>query len=53
MTTGQAAGSGWAGGPVEFDKIVPPSGNMILAGKQFWLGPIRSGQVVRFWADWT
>jgi hypothetical protein len=24
---------------------------MILAGKQFWLGPARGGQVVRFWAD--
>jgi hypothetical protein len=24
---------------------------MSLAGKQFWLGPVRSGQVVRFWAD--
>ena len=43
------AGSGWAGGPVELDKVVPPSGNMWLAGKQFWLGPVRSGQVVRFW----
>lgn len=45
------AGSPWAGGPVEFDKVVPPSGNMQLAGKQFWLGPARSGQMVRFWAD--
>ena len=41
----------WAGGPVELDRIVPPSGNMQLAGKQFWLGPNRSGQVVRFWAS--
>jgi transposase InsO family protein len=40
----------WAGGPVELDRIVPPSGNMQLAGKQFWLGPSRSGQIVRFWA---
>jgi len=40
----------WAGGPVELDRIVPPSGNMQLAGKQFWLAPHRSGQVVRFWA---
>ena len=24
---------------------------MQLAGKQFWLGPARAGQVVRFWAD--
>jgi transposase InsO family protein len=41
----------WAGGPVELDRIVPPSGNMQLAGKQFWLGPHRSGQTVRFWAS--
>ena len=40
----------WAGGPVELDRVVPPSGNMALSGKQFWLGPHRSGQVVRFWA---
>jgi transposase InsO family protein len=40
-----------SGGPVEFDKVVPPSGNMLLAGRQFWLGPARAGQVVRFWAD--
>jgi transposase InsO family protein len=40
----------WAGGPVELDRIVPPSGNLQLSGKQFWLGPSRSGQVVRFWA---
>jgi transposase InsO family protein len=45
----QPAGSGWAGGPVELDRVVPPSGNMILSGKQFWLGPVRAGQVVRFW----
>lgn len=39
------------GGPVEFDRVVPPSGNMALAGKQFWLGPAKAGMVVRFWAD--
>jgi transposase InsO family protein len=49
--TGGSADSPWAGGPVELDKVVPPSGNMLLVGKQFWLGPARSGQVVRFWAD--
>jgi hypothetical protein len=41
----------WAGGPVEFDKVVPPSGNLQVAGRQFWLGPHRAGQMVRFWAD--
>jgi len=49
--TGSAAVTPWVGGPVELNKVVPPSGNMQLAGKQFWLGPARSGQVVRFWAD--
>jgi transposase InsO family protein len=46
-----AAGTSWAGGPVELDKVVPPSGNMMLASRQFWLGPARGGQVVRFWAS--
>lgn len=41
----------WAGGPVEFDRVVPPSGNLQVAGRQFWLGPARAGTVVRFWAD--
>jgi transposase InsO family protein len=50
-TPGPAAGSSWAGGPVEFDAIVPPSGNMSIAGRQFWLGPARAGLTVRFWAD--
>ncbi len=44
------AGS-WEGGPVEFDRMVPPSGNLQVAGKQFWLGAHRAGVVVRFWAD--
>jgi len=46
-----AALASWAGGPVEFDLVVPPSGNMSVAGKQFWLGPARAGMVVRWWAD--
>jgi transposase InsO family protein len=41
----------WLGGPVEFDRVVPPSGNMWVAGRQFWLGPARAGMVIRFWAD--
>jgi transposase InsO family protein len=40
----------YAGGPVEFDRVVPASGNMQVAGKQFWLGPQRSGVTVTFWA---
>ncbi len=39
------------GGPIEFDKVVPASGNMWVAHKQFWLGPRRAGLVARFWAD--
>ena len=38
-------------GPVEFDRIVPPSGNLAVRGKQFWIGPLWAGQLVRFWAD--
>ena len=41
----------WPGGPIEFDLVVPPSGNMSVAGRQFWLGPVRAGLTVRFWAD--
>jgi transposase InsO family protein len=41
----------WSGQPVEFDRVVPASGNMWLAGKQFWLGPARAGLTVTFWAD--
>jgi transposase InsO family protein len=39
------------GDPIELDKPVPPSGNMSLCGHQFWLGPARVGQLVRFWID--
>ena len=35
----------WTGGPVEFDRVVPPSGNMIVAGRQFWMGTHRAGMV--------
>jgi hypothetical protein len=38
-------------GPVEFDRVVPPSGNMAVLGKQFWLGTPRAGMMVRFWAS--
>jgi hypothetical protein len=39
------------GGPVEFDRVVPASGNLAVRGKQFWLGPARAGVTVTFWAD--
>ena len=38
-------------GAVEFDRVVPASGNLSVAGKQFWLGPDRAGITVTFWAD--
>jgi transposase InsO family protein len=47
----QAAPAAVDGGPVEFDRVVPPSGNLSVAGRQFWLGPQRAGQTVRFWAS--
>ena len=37
--------------PVEFDRVVPPSGNLAVRGKQFWIGPLHAGQLVTFWAD--
>ncbi|MGW2130677.1 IS481 family transposase [Streptomyces coelicoflavus] len=37
--------------PVEFERVVPASGNLQVAGKQFWLGPARAGLTVTFWAD--
>jgi Integrase core domain len=41
----------YQGGPVEFERVVPASGNMQVAGRQFWLGPARAGMMVTFWAD--
>jgi transposase InsO family protein len=38
-------------GPVEFERQVPPSGNLMVCQRQFWLGPARAGQTVRFWAS--
>ena len=46
-----AAPAGQGGGPVEFDRVVPPSGNMIVCQRQFWMGPHRAGMVARIWAD--
>jgi transposase InsO family protein len=39
-----------AGQAVELDRIVPPSGNLWLAGQQIWLGPAMTGRTVRLWA---
>ncbi len=48
---GPAVPAAWQGGPVEFDRVVPASGNMEVLGKQFWLGTTRSGMTVTFWAS--
>jgi transposase InsO family protein len=39
------------GGPVEFDRAVPPSGNLWVEHRQFWMGTQRAGMVARIWAD--
>jgi transposase InsO family protein len=44
-------GESGAGKAIELEKLVPASGNMALLGRQFWLGPARAGQLVRFWID--
>jgi transposase InsO family protein len=36
---------------IEIDRVVPASGNMAIGPQQFWLGPGRTGQRVRFWID--
>jgi hypothetical protein len=38
-------------GAVEFDRVVPASGNVFVEGRQFWLGPARAGITITFWAD--
>lgn len=30
---------------------MPGSGNMAICDQQFWVGPHRAGQLVRFWID--
>ena len=37
------------GQAVELDRVVPPSGNLWLAGQQIWLGPAMAGRTVRLW----
>jgi hypothetical protein len=36
---------------VELDRVVPPSGNLWVAGQQIWLGPAMTGRLIRIWAD--
>ena len=51
MPANRHVGGAVVGWPVELNRVVPPSGSMVLAGKQFWIEPARSGHVVRFWAS--
>jgi hypothetical protein len=43
-----------AAGPVpdavEVSRIVPPSGNLWIAGQQIWLGPALAGRTIELWA---
>lgn len=38
---------------VEFERTVPPSGNLGACGRQIWLGRARAGQQVTVWASST
>ncbi|MFJ8197919.1 integrase core domain-containing protein [Streptomyces sp. NPDC096152] len=38
---------------VEVDRVVPPSGNLAVAGQQFWFGPRHAGAAVTLWVDST
>ena len=49
-TAAVPAAAPYRSGPVEFERVIPASGNMQVAGRQFWLGPARAGMVVTFWA---
>jgi hypothetical protein len=39
-----------AGQAVELERVIPPSGNVWLAGQQIWLGPAMTGRTIRLWA---
>jgi transposase InsO family protein len=41
------ASSDGQGRAVELDRVVPPSGNLWVAGQQIWLGPAMTGRTVR------
>jgi transposase InsO family protein len=45
-----AGGHELQGRAVELDRVVPPSGNLWIAGQQVWLGPAMTGRTVRLWA---
>lgn len=35
---------------MEFDRVVPASGNLMVCRRQFWMGTARPGMVARIWA---
>ena len=35
---------------MELDRVIPPSGNLWLAGQQIWLGPALAGRTAGLWA---
>jgi len=37
--------------PVQVNKVVPPSGNLMIGGQQVWLGPARAGMPIVVWVD--
>ncbi|GAA2387599.1 IS481 family transposase [Dactylosporangium salmoneum] len=37
--------------PVQVDRVVPASGNLMIAQQQIWLGPARAGLPITVWAD--
>lgn len=37
--------------PVELDRVVPPSGNLMVGQQQIWLGPAHAGLPVVVWVD--
>jgi hypothetical protein len=43
-------GEAGQGKTVELDRVVPPSGNLWIAGQQVWLGPAMTGRTARLWA---
>jgi hypothetical protein len=51
LVTAGAGNSQPASYAVELDRVVPPSGNLWVAGQQIWLGPAMTGRVIRIWAD--
>jgi transposase InsO family protein len=50
LVAAEAGGTQPASRAVELDRVVPPSGNLWVAGQQIWLGPAMTGRLIRVWA---